>query len=71
MGVDDTFVATLVSPSLTTVRNDLALLGARAEEQLVATGATPGLVRLSVGLENVDDLKADLEAGFRAAKAAS
>ncbi|MER5820079.1 bifunctional o-acetylhomoserine/o-acetylserine sulfhydrylase [Streptomyces californicus] len=41
------------------------------EEQLIATGATPGLVRLSVGLENVDDLKADLEAGFRAAKAAS
>ncbi|KQX40808.1 hypothetical protein ASD29_38600, partial [Streptomyces sp. Root1295] len=39
------------------------------EEQLLATGATPGLVRLSVGLENVDDLKADLEAGFRAAKA--
>ncbi|MFE1540174.1 bifunctional o-acetylhomoserine/o-acetylserine sulfhydrylase [Streptomyces microflavus] len=41
------------------------------EEQLIATGATPGLVRLSVGLENVADLKADLEAGFRAAKAAS
>ncbi|KQX91691.1 hypothetical protein ASD51_25535 [Streptomyces sp. Root55] len=41
------------------------------EEQLAATGATAGLVRLSVGLENVDDLKADLEAGFRAAKAAS
>ncbi|MEU6504134.1 bifunctional o-acetylhomoserine/o-acetylserine sulfhydrylase [Streptomyces californicus] len=41
------------------------------EEQLIATGATPGLVRLSVGLENVDDLKADLDAGFRAAKAAS
>ncbi|MGW1312961.1 bifunctional o-acetylhomoserine/o-acetylserine sulfhydrylase [Streptomyces californicus] len=41
------------------------------EEQLIATGATPGLVRLSVGLESVDDLKADLEAGFRAAKAAS
>ncbi|OKI32451.1 O-acetyl-L-homoserine sulfhydrolase [Streptomyces sp. TSRI0281] len=41
------------------------------EEQLAATGATAGLVRLSVGLENVDDLTADLEAGFRAAKAAS
>lgn len=41
------------------------------EEQLAATGATAGLVRLSVGLENVDDLKADLETGFRAAKAAS
>jgi len=42
-----------------------------SEEQLIATGAAAGLVRLSVGLENVDDLKADLEAGFRAAKAAS
>ncbi|MEU2291312.1 bifunctional o-acetylhomoserine/o-acetylserine sulfhydrylase [Streptomyces bacillaris] len=41
------------------------------EEQLLLTGATPGLVRLSVGLENVDDLRADLDAGFRAAKAAS
>ena len=39
------------------------------EEQL-ATGVTPGLVRLSVGLEGVEDLKADLDAGFRAAKGA-
>jgi O-acetylhomoserine (thiol)-lyase len=37
------------------------------EEQL-ATGVTPGLVRLAVGLENIDDIVADLEAGFRAAK---
>lgn len=35
-----------------------------------ATGVTPGLVRLSVGLEGVEDLKADLDAGFRAAKSA-
>ncbi|WP_255948283.1 bifunctional o-acetylhomoserine/o-acetylserine sulfhydrylase [Streptomyces odontomachi] len=41
------------------------------EEQLVATGASPGLVRLSVGIENLADLKADLEAGFRAVKGAS
>ncbi|EYT79652.1 O-acetyl-L-homoserine sulfhydrolase [Streptomyces sp. Tu 6176] len=41
------------------------------EEQLAATGASPGLVRLSVGLENLTDLKADLEAGFRAAKGVS
>ncbi|MFI9627805.1 bifunctional o-acetylhomoserine/o-acetylserine sulfhydrylase [Streptomyces sp. NPDC052042] len=41
------------------------------EEQLAATGTSPGLVRLSVGIENLDDLKADLEAGFRAAKEAS
>ncbi|MFI7277243.1 bifunctional o-acetylhomoserine/o-acetylserine sulfhydrylase [Streptomyces sp. NPDC049879] len=41
------------------------------EEQLAATGTSPGLVRLSVGLEHVDDLTADLESGFRAAKGAS
>lgn len=41
------------------------------EAQLAATGTAPGLVRLSVGIENPADLKADLEAGFRAAKEAS
>ncbi|MGX1089842.1 O-acetylhomoserine (thiol)-lyase [Streptomyces albogriseolus] len=41
------------------------------QRQLAATGTSPGLVRLSVGIENLDDLKADLEAGFRAAKGAS
>lgn len=40
-------------------------------EQLTATGTAPGLVRLSVGLEHIDDLKADLESGFRAAKGAA
>lgn len=38
-------------------------------EAQAAAGATPGLVRLSVGLENIDDLRADLELGFQAAKA--
>ncbi|HEY4268091.1 MAG TPA: bifunctional o-acetylhomoserine/o-acetylserine sulfhydrylase [Galbitalea sp.] len=38
-------------------------------EQQLTTGVTPGLVRLSVGLEHVDDLKADLETGFAAARA--
>ena len=37
-------------------------------EQQLTTGVTPGLVRLSVGLENIDDLKADLEAGLAAAR---
>ena len=32
----------------------------------LATGVTPDLVRLSVGLEHVDDLIADLEVGLRA-----
>ncbi|HEY8374234.1 MAG TPA: bifunctional o-acetylhomoserine/o-acetylserine sulfhydrylase [Pseudonocardiaceae bacterium] len=39
-------------------------------EQQLSAGVTPGLVRLSVGIEGVEDLKADLEAGFRAAKQA-
>lgn len=30
-------------------------------EQLIAAGITPGLVRLSVGLENIDDIIADLD----------
>lgn len=40
-------------------------------EQQLTTGVTPGLVRLSVGIENVDDLKADLEAGLAAARVAT
>ena len=37
-------------------------------EQQAVAGVNPGLVRLSVGLEHIDDILADLEAGFRAAK---
>ena len=37
-------------------------------EQQLTTGVTPGLVRLSVGLENVADLKADLERALAAAR---
>jgi O-acetylhomoserine (thiol)-lyase len=40
-------------------------------EQQLTTGVTPGLVRLSVGLENIDDITADLEAGFAAARKVS
>ncbi|HEX5968802.1 MAG TPA: bifunctional o-acetylhomoserine/o-acetylserine sulfhydrylase [Intrasporangium sp.] len=35
----------------------------------LAAGVTPGLVRLSVGIEHIDDIIADLEQGFVAAKA--
>ena len=34
------------------------------------SGVTPGLVRLSVGIEGLADILADLDAGFRAAKEA-
>jgi len=37
-------------------------------EQQLTSGVTPGLVRLSVGLESIDDLLADLETGFAASK---
>jgi O-acetylhomoserine (thiol)-lyase len=37
------------------------------DEQLTA-GVTPGLVRLSVGIENIKDIQADLESAFAAAK---
>ena len=38
------------------------------EEEQLSTGVHPGMVRLSVGLESIDDILADLDAGFRAAK---
>ncbi|MEA9985222.1 MULTISPECIES: bifunctional o-acetylhomoserine/o-acetylserine sulfhydrylase [Subtercola] len=37
-------------------------------EQQLTSGVTPGLVRLSVGLENIADIKADLAAGLDAAR---
>ncbi len=37
-------------------------------EQQLTAGVTPGLVRLSVGVENVDDLKADLAQALAAAR---
>ncbi|ALG86661.1 bifunctional o-acetylhomoserine/o-acetylserine sulfhydrylase [Gordonia phthalatica] len=40
-----------------------------AEDQLAA-GVTPGLVRLAVGIEGIDDIIADLDKGFAAAAAA-
>ena len=39
-------------------------------EEQALSGVTPGLVRLAVGIEHIDDILADLDAGFRAAKSA-
>ena len=38
------------------------------EEEQTTTGVSPDLVRLSVGLESIEDILADLDAGFLAAK---
>jgi O-acetylhomoserine (thiol)-lyase len=56
-------VRTLVSHPATTTHYQL-----KDSEKLVA-GVTPGLIRLSVGLEGVDDLKADLARGLLAGAA--
>ncbi len=37
------------------------------EEEQAASAVTPGLVRLAVGLEHIDDIVADLDKGFAAA----
>lgn len=55
-------VRSLVIHPATTTHSQLS-----AKEQLDA-GVTPGLVRLSLGLENIADIKADLENGFTAAR---
>ncbi len=41
-----------------------------SDEERATAGVTPGLVRLAVGIEGIEDILADLDAGFRAAKGA-
>lgn len=36
-----------------------------AEKDKIATGAIPGLLRISVGIENIADIKADLDQAFK------
>jgi O-acetylhomoserine sulfhydrylase len=38
------------------------------QDEQATAGVTPDLVRLCIGIETLDDILADLEAGFRAAK---
>jgi len=42
-----------------------------APEEQLATGVTPGYVRLSIGIEHVDDIVADIEQAIEAAKRSS
>jgi len=56
-------VRSLVIHPATTTHSQLS-----PEEQATA-GVTPGLVRLSVGIEHIDDILADLDKGFAAAAA--
>lgn len=51
----------IIHPSATT-HEQLSL------EEQKATGVIPGLLRVSVGIENIDDIKADLEQAFNALK---
>jgi O-acetylhomoserine (thiol)-lyase len=56
-------VRSLIIHPATTTHSQLS------EAEQASTGVRPELIRLSVGIETVEDLLADLEAGFRAAKA--
>ncbi|SKH04966.1 bifunctional o-acetylhomoserine/o-acetylserine sulfhydrylase [Mycobacteroides abscessus] len=42
--------------------------GQLSPAEQVASGVTPGLVRLAVGIEGIDDILADLESGFTAVR---
>jgi len=42
-----------------------------SDEEQAATGVTPDLIRLSVGIEHIDDILADLDQALRAAVAAT
>jgi O-acetylhomoserine (thiol)-lyase len=54
-------VRSLVSHPATTTHSQLS------EEEQATAGVTPGLIRLAVGLEHIDDIVADLNIGFAAA----
>jgi cystathionine gamma-synthase len=51
-------VETIVGPSALTSHVELS------EEEMAASGVPVGLIRYAVGIEDVEDLKADLEAGL-------
>ncbi|MFM8895340.1 MAG: O-acetylhomoserine aminocarboxypropyltransferase/cysteine synthase family protein, partial [Actinomycetales bacterium] len=55
-------VRSLASHPATTTHSQLT------ETEQLSTGVNPGLVRLSVGLESITDIIADLEQGFAAAR---
>jgi O-acetylhomoserine (thiol)-lyase len=55
-------VRSLVIHPATTTHSQLT------ESEQASAGVTPDMVRLSVGIETIDDILADLDAGFRAAK---
>lgn len=53
----------IIQPSATTHQQ-------LSEEEQIAAGVTPGLLRISVGIEHIDDIKADLQLAFESVKAA-
>ncbi len=71
------FVDALAIPELTASLGSIHTIVAHAAStthrqlgpaQLVAAGIAPGLLRISVGLEDVEDLRADFERGLAAAR---
>ena len=58
-------VRSLVIQPATTTHSQLSV------DEQASSGVTPGLVRLSVGIESIEDILADLEIGFAAASASA
>ncbi|HNW54234.1 MAG TPA: PLP-dependent transferase, partial [Bacteroidales bacterium] len=52
----------IIQPSATTHQQ-------LSDEEQLASGVTPNMLRLSVGIEHVEDIKADLQLAFDAVKA--
>lgn len=50
----------IIQPSITTHQQ-------LTDEEQLSAGVTPGLLRLSVGIEHIDDIKADIEQAFEKA----
>ena len=61
-------IATHVAEAHTCVLHLIATHRQMNDEELIAAGVSPDLVRLSVGIENVNDIIADLKQALEAAK---
>jgi O-succinylhomoserine sulfhydrylase len=58
--------ANLGDAKTTIVHPETTTHGRLSDEERAAAGITPNLIRVAAGLEHIDDLKTDLERGFKA-----
>ena len=61
----------LIASRLNRIKPSATMAVSGRAQELKAAGVGPGTIRLSVGIENVDDLIWDLEQGFARAQVLS